>query len=318
VITRRAVLTGALAAGAGVGLGRDQAPDDSGTVLRLKIATGERWGSYLPFGQLLVRKLRATYPRIRAVAVPTEASVANLRLLASGQVDLAFTLADIAESALFGLPPFGGPVKLRALGRIFENYLQLAVRADSPVRSVEQLAGKTLSLGAPGSGGAVLGARLLTLAGLTSVKTLHLLMPEARLALRNRTIDGMLVTGGVPLKVLALLDAEIGIRLLPLSPFLSVLRPPDETGYEAVRMPPGAYHPGSEVDTIGVANLLVCREDLAPGVAWMVTDTLVRRAAALIPAEAVGTQFLDVRSLIDTGTVPLHPGAIAAYRASHG
>ncbi|MEV8545082.1 hypothetical protein [Streptomyces sp. NPDC051572] len=62
----------------------------------------------------------------------------------------------------------------------------------------------------------------------------------------------------------------------------------------------------------------MCRPELPRGVAETLTRLLVLRATALVPHDAVGTRFLDVRSLIGTGAAPLHPGAIAAYRALHG
>ena len=90
------------------------------------------------------------------------------------------------------------------------------------------------------------------------------------------------------------------------------------SGVEAVTIPAGAYEGTAEVATIGAANLLLCRPDLPPPLAAALTHVLVGRAARLVPASALGTQFLDVRSLIGTGEVPLHPGAVAAYRELHG
>ncbi|NYV78047.1 TAXI family TRAP transporter solute-binding subunit, partial [Streptomyces sp. UH6] len=81
---------------------------------------------------------------------------------------------------------------------------------------------------------------------------------------------------------------------------------------------PRAYRAAGGVATVGVSNLLVCRPDLDPAVAGLLTRLLVLRAAALVPDRAVGAQFLDIRSLISTGATPLHPGAVTAYRALHG
>lgn len=83
-------------------------------------------------------------------------------------------------------------------------------------------------------------------------------------------------------------------------------------------MPQGAYRGAGGIATIGVSNLLVCRPDLSPAVADALTRLLIQRAGALVPEDVAGTQFLDVRSLIGTGRVPLHPGAVRAYRSLHG
>ncbi len=302
---------------------------DRGPEGGIRIATGESDGFYAAFGRLLAGQVTAAYPRLSCEVVNSEGSVANVRLLQARRAEVALALADIAWAAYGGTAPFTHPVPLRAIGRVYENYVQLAVRADAPIHTVADLAGRTVSLGAPASGGAVLGDRLLRAAGLTpgtDVHVRHLLMQQAARAMRGGAIDALLVAGGVPLPVLTALDTHPGIRLLPLAGLLPRLRGDREqpraeqsgAGLEAVTVPAGAYRGTPEVATIGVANLLLCRPDLPAPVAAALTRVLVRRATRLVPSTALGTQFLDARSLISTGAVPLHPGAVAAYRELHG
>jgi TRAP transporter TAXI family solute receptor len=256
--------------------------------------------------------------------INSEGSVANVRLLQARRAEVALALTDIAWAAYGGSTPFGRRVPLRAIGRVYENYVQLAVRADAPIHTVADLTERTVSLGAPASGGAVLGDRLLRAAGLTpgkDVQVRHLLMPQAARAMLDGAVDALLVAGGVPLPVLAGLGTRPGIRLLPLAGLLPRLRAGTGrtgSGLEAVTVPAGAYRGTPEVSTIGVANLLLCRPDLPAPVAAALTRVLARRANRLVPTTALGTQFLDARSLISTGVVPLHPGAVAAYRELHG
>lgn len=213
---------------------------------------------------------------------------------------------------------------LRAIGRVYETYLQFVVRADSPVRAVSDLAGHTVSLGAGGSGAAVLGERILHAAGLspgTDVPVRHLPLADAADAMRAGSVDVLLVAGGVPLPVLSGLDDRPGLRFLPLAGLLAGLGGRDAragAGLEEVSLPQGAYRRAGGVATIGVSNLLVCPPDLPRAVADALTRLLVLRATALVPGNAVGTQFLDVRSLIGTGGIALYPGAVAAYRSLHG
>ncbi|MYS89706.1 TRAP transporter solute receptor, TAXI family [Streptomyces chartreusis NRRL 3882] len=290
----------------------------------LRIASGEPSGFYAAFSRLLAAECAEAVPPMICRPVFTEASVANVGLLGTGRAELAIALAHTAAAAMAGNAPFHGRTPLRALGRVYENYLQLAVRADSGIRSLPELAGRTVSLGAPESGGAALGGQLLRAAGLTpgkDVRVVHLLMPEAARALRSGTIDGLLVAGGVPLPLLSGLDTRPGFRLLPLADLLPGLRAlggPDDDWLEEVTVPSDAYQGTAGVATIGVANLLLCRPDLPDAVAAAVTRLLVLRADRLVPEESVGTQFLDAPSLIATGAVPLHPGAVAAYREVHG
>ncbi|CCH30416.1 TAXI family TRAP transporter solute-binding subunit [Actinosynnema sp. NPDC047251] len=276
----------------------------TGRAGELSVAAGERGGMYFDFATLLAGQLD---PPSRVVE--TQGSLANLALLGSGAAQVALTLADATGAA-------DPALDLRALGRVYENYLQLVVRADDPARRVADLAGRVVSLGAAGSGASLSGERMLGTAGLAaSVRVEHLRLAEAVAALVERRIDALLWSGGVPTPILAQLP---DIRLLPLADLLPGLRTAHGSVYEQVPVPAGVYGATHEVSTIGVANLLVCRASLPDDVAAAVTRTLVGKAAALVPEQALGTQFLDVRSLIGTADLPLHPGAAEAYRDLHG
>ncbi|MFJ8467505.1 TAXI family TRAP transporter solute-binding subunit [Streptomyces swartbergensis] len=114
-------------------------------------------------------------------------------------IEVAPALSDIAWAAYGGTAPFDRRVPQRAIGRVYENHVQLAVRSGAPIHTVADLAGRTVSLGAPASCGAVLGDRLLRVAGVTpgtDVRVRHLLMPQAARAMRAGAIDALLVAGG--------------------------------------------------------------------------------------------------------------------------
>jgi TRAP transporter TAXI family solute receptor len=114
--------------------------------------------------------------------------VANVEAVHAGRANLGLVLADVAGAVVAGAWPFPTPVPLRALGRVYENYLQLLVRADGPIRSVDDLSGRRVSLGAAGSGAAVTGARLVRTAGL-AVRAEHRGLADAVSALRRGEID---------------------------------------------------------------------------------------------------------------------------------
>ncbi|MEO6086146.1 MAG: TAXI family TRAP transporter solute-binding subunit [Umezawaea sp.] len=269
----------------------------------LTIAAGEQGGLYLDFATLLAHQLG---PNLTATPRITAGSLENLSLLRDHQADLGLTLADTATGT-----------DLRALGRVYENYFQLVVRTDDPAQSLRDLANRPLSLGAHGSGASVFGDRLVTEATL-GTRIDHLPLAEAAQALADRRIDAFLWSGGVPTPTVSTLDEKVPVRLLPLADVLPALRNRYGRVYEPVSVPAGVYRAPTETPTVGVANLLVCRPDLPDAIASTITRTLVERAAALVPDQALGTQFLDVRSLIGTTDIPLHPGAAAAYRDLHG
>ncbi|MFE6887694.1 TAXI family TRAP transporter solute-binding subunit [Streptomyces sp. NPDC057694] len=326
-MNRRTALRAALGTASAVALGGALAGDIGGQgrgpsgVLRL--ATGEPTAFYEAFGHLLAQQLGAEHPGLSCRVRTTAGSVDNIELLRDDRADLALVLTSTARDAA-GTDVFPRPVPLRAIGRVYETYLQFAVRADAGVRTMADLRGHVVSLGAAGSGAAVFGERLLRAAGLsagTDVRVRHLPLNDAADAMRAGSVAGLLVAGGVPLPALKDLDRRPGLRFLPLAELLPRLGGPAAraaAGLEQVTLPQGAYRSAGGVATIGVSNLLVCRPGLDRDVAGALTRLLVRRATSLVPGNAVGTQFLDVRSLIGTGGVALHPGALAAYRSLHG
>lgn len=321
-IPRRSVLTAlalGLATAAGCGTGTYRGPQRT-----LRIATGQQGELNLAFADLLATEIRHEEPRLRVTAIPTEGSLENLQQLRAGQADLALALADIAQAAA----TIGGPppalVPMRAIGRIYENYLHLVVLAASPVHTLADLAGRIVSSGSYGSAARLNGYRILIAAGLApaapaaAVRVQHHRLSDAITELEAGRIDALLWFGGVPTPVLAQLSTRHGIRLLSLASALPALQSAYGPVYQLDTVPANAYGSAPEIPTIGIANLLVCRPDADPAVTATVARVLVTHAARLVPEPALGTQFLDPRSLIATAGIPLHPGAITAYRSLHG
>ena len=87
--------------------------------------------------------------------------------------------------------------------------------------------------------------------------------------------------------------------------------------YVVRRVPTGGYVPPG-MRSIGVPDLLLCRQDIGADVVAAVVDVLATEAPQLVPPYVRGLQYLDTPSMIQTGLLPLHPGAVGAYRRLHG
>ncbi|MFD0365915.1 TAXI family TRAP transporter solute-binding subunit [Nocardia sp. GCM10030253] len=275
--------------------------------INVRLASGEVGGLYHAFARLLAAVAEQA-GGMRIEPVTTSGSQENLARLAAGEVDAALTLSDSV----------GERDRVLALGRVYENYLQLAVRADSPIHRVADLRGTRVNLGAEGSGAAVTGERLLWAADLeptVDVVIVHRPLREAVAALDSGSVDALLWAGGVPTSAL---EVPRRTRLVDLGELAAPMRERFGYLYDRVEIPADAYPGGPAVRTVGVANLLLAAPSLPDEAAAAIVDLLVSYADALVPAEAAGTQFLDARSLIGTGSVPLHPGAAAVYRRRHG
>ncbi|MDQ1084097.1 MULTISPECIES: TAXI family TRAP transporter solute-binding subunit [Microbacterium] len=308
-LTRRGFLWAGMAAGA-LGLaGCSPAPPR-----RLILGCGEPGGSYLQFGELLSSVARDA-GGVEITALATEGSVENIALLGAGRVDLALSLADSAAVA-------ATRDDLVAIGRVYQNYLQCIVRSASGLTSLADLAGRVVSLGAPGSGAAATASRLLDAGGLSTAATppvtIERTFREAVVELEQGRIDAVFWSGGIPTPQIAELAARTSIRVLDTTSALPELLTGYPGAYAATTIPAGVYGADSPVPAIGVANLLLASSDLDDDLARRLVDVLIDDAARLVPAGSLGIQYLTPASLIDTVPVPLHPAAERRYRERYG
>jgi len=133
---------------------------------RVTIATGNTGGVYYTLGGGLAQLISDETP-IKASAAETGASVQNIQQLVAGDYDIAFALADSAADAVEGKGSFEGEKQdITTLARIYQNYTQVVVRADSGISTIADMKGKKISTGSPKSGTEVIANRLLKAAGL--------------------------------------------------------------------------------------------------------------------------------------------------------
>ncbi|MER7790565.1 TAXI family TRAP transporter solute-binding subunit [Streptomyces sp. NPDC097640] len=313
-VPRRRLLTltaGALATGPLQGCSGDGPPD------RVRLATGPRGGPYATFGSRLADEVHRAHDRLTVRVLTTAASVENLRLLADGRADLGMALADSAADATAGRGSFSRPAPVAALARLYLNYLHLVVPADSPIREPGHLAGRTVSLSAAESGTSVTAGRVLAVAGVRRVRTVQLWLDESITALKAREVAAFFWSGGAPTRAIAQLARRYPVRLVPLGGLAPALRREHGPVYESVSIPAGVYGLRAPASTVGTPSYLVCRTALAADTARAVTGVLFEARARLPVPDAPGSR-LDERYAIGTGTVPLHRGAAAYYRAVYG
>lgn len=277
---------------------------DAGSRHVLTLAAGESGGSYLRFAQLLQRALRNDRD-VRIRPRQTNGSAENLALLASGEADLALCLGDIAE---------GQSKSVAAIGRVYQNYVQCVVRADGPVTSLADLAGRRISIGAPGSGSSFTTQRLLAAALEHSPRTSENRLSEGLDLLTRGGIDACFWSGGLPTPLIDRRAKAEGLRLLDLSAGSRAVQKAHPGAYLDVQVPAGVYGSRRPIRTLGVPSLLLTRTGLAEKAVKTVVDALIDDAHSLVPDDAVGVQFLTPADLIDTGSVRLYPAAAARYR----
>ncbi|MGR4878322.1 TAXI family TRAP transporter solute-binding subunit [Streptomyces sp. LARHCF249] len=294
---------------------------NSGPLRRLRLATGPEGGPYNAFGQALAQAVAAGGRRLEIVPVSTSASVDNLRKLDDGSVELALAMADAAEDAVLGRRPFTRPAAVTALARVYVNYTHLLVPADGPVRSVQDLAGRPVAVGATGSGVQVVAGRVLRAAGLNGGSApageRQLGLAASAAALRGGAVDALFWSGGVPTPALSALARELPLRFLPLDGYVDALRQSHGPVYTTVTLPAGVYGLTEPVGTIGVGNYLLARDDVPASATRELLRVVFERWSDLLREVTAGAR-LEPRFAISTGAVALHPGAVAYYRSVYG
>jgi uncharacterized protein len=277
----------------------------------LRIATGSPSGVYFSYGQGIRDVLGQRVPQLRTRVVETPGTDSNLNMLDADTAELGFAQADIAADFR------AREVPVLALARLYDDYLHVVVRSDSPVRTVADLRGKRVSLGAVGSGTTITAKRLLLAAGIDAEKVGELnLSPlglvESAEAMESGRIDAFFFSGGLPVERILTLKNRVPIRLLDTGDLVPKMRG-GRPYYSAYVIPPTAYGLGEPVSTLAVPNYLMVREDLPEDTAYAIIRAIFEGRATLA-RKHVAAERLNVRASVNTGPVPLHPGAVRYYR----
>lgn len=285
----------------------------------IKVATGNPGGVYAEYGAGYADLIRSRLPDASARVLHTGGSVDNLRRVAAGQAQAGFTLADSAADAVAGSAPFSRRLPVVALASLYDNYVQLVVRADSPVRSTKALRGLRVSVGAEGSGTALIAERILRVAGLSpgsDLTSLRLDVRESATALAEGRIDAFFWSGGLPTGAITELRRSTMIRLVDLGDVVDELTRSYGELYTETTVPAVVYGAQSAVITVSVPNFLVVRRDMPDAEAYWLTRLLFEGQSRLIRAHPEARR-LDRRTAIATHPLQLHPGAARWYRESH-
>ncbi len=284
----------------------------------ISLATGVRDGVYETYGKLLKTDLRTALPGVRVDLVNTEGSVDNIERVVAGHAD--FTIAAADAVAAYDGP---GKSRLRACARLYDDYMQLVVPRDSPVRSARDLRGLTVGIGQSASGVNLIARRLLAAAGLdvrTDIKAVPVGIDEAPGMLLGGRLDAFFWSGGLPTAAITSMATPVDrIRLVQLGDLVGKLHAmgPQMQYYRQAVMPADAYpkaQEGRPVSTIAVANLLVTTDQANAGLVQRLTRAVIDSRDA-IGKEVHAAQLVDLRTAVFTDPLPLHTGAERYYRS---
>lgn len=301
-------------AGGSAGSGADKNGCDPGKG-RVTIATGNSTGVYYVVGGGIA-KLINSETELQASSAETGASVQNIQQLVNGDYDIAFSLADTAADAVTGKGAFKGKQKVSSMGRIYPNYTQVVVRADSGIKSVKDFKGKRISTGSPQSGTEVIANRLIDAAGLKDgdVKKQRLDLTKTIDGMKDGSIDGLVWSGGLPTPALTDLFRSKGkavkfIDPTPLLPKLQKISPV----YEKATVPAATYGLDKDAPSIAVPNVLMVRDDMPENLACAMTKLVFENKEKLTKVHPAA-EDLDAGLADESDPIPVHPGSLRALK----
>jgi TRAP transporter TAXI family solute receptor len=283
----------------------------------VNVLTGGTSGVYYPLGVALSEIYAAGIDGTRTQVQATKASVENLNLLQDGKGEIAFSLGDSVALAAEGNTEAGfpGPLdKLRGVAAIYPNYIQIVASAESGITSLEDLKGKSLSVGAPASG-TELNARAIFAAAGMSYDDLgrveYLPFAESVELIKNRQLDATLQSAGLGVSSIRDLATSLPITVVAVPPDIvaSIGAP-----YIAATIPAGTYDgQDADVPTAAVGNFLITHDGVPEETVYQMTKLLFENLDQLAAAHAAA-QGIDSAKALEGMPVPLHPGAERYYR----
>lgn len=283
----------------------------------INVLTGGTAGVYYPLGVAVSKILTDKMPNTKPSVQATKASVENLNLIQSGRGEIAFVLGDAVQGAIAGDTEMGfkGKLdKLRTVAAIYPNFVQIVASSESGIKTLADLKGKRLSVGAPKSGTELNARAILNAAGIQYSdlgKVEYLDFAQSVELIKNRQLDATLQSAGLGVASIRDLANSVPITVVevPASVIAKIGAP-----FVTATIPAKTYQ-GQEADvaTAAIQNYLVTRSDLSDETVYAMTKAIFENLNELYNAHAAAKVIK-----VDTGAknpiAPMHPGAAKYFK----
>jgi TRAP transporter TAXI family solute receptor len=284
----------------------------------VNVLTGGTSGVYYPLGVALSNVYAKALPNSKTSVQATKASVENLNLLQTGKGEIGFSLGDAVSQAWKGDTEAGftKPLdKLRGIAGIYPNYIQIVAAASSGIKSVNDLKGKRISVGAPKSGTELNARAVLNAVGIGYKdfgKVEYLAFGESVDLIKNRQLDLTLQSAGLGVASIRDLAASVDITVVAV-PAETVTKIGDPA-YVPTVIPAGTYKgQDADVPTAAINNYLITHSGVSDAVAYAMTKALFENLDTMVAAHTAA-KAIKLETALAGMPVPLHPGAEKYYR----
>lgn len=283
----------------------------------INILTGGTSGVYYPMGVALSKIYTDKVKGVRPSVQSTKASVENLNLLQRGRGEVALALGDSLKAAWLGDAQAGFKTKLdrlRIISAFYPNYVQIVALKSSGVKTLADLKGKRLSVGAARSGTELNARAIFAAAGMSYKdlgKTEYLPFGESVELMKNRQLDATLQSAGLGVASIRDLANSVEIQVVDVPGALI-----DKIGPPFIRatIPANTYKGQTEsAQTAAIVNFLVTRSTLKDETVYQLTKAMWENVDQLAAAHAVG-KLVKLENAIKGLPAPLHAGAERYYK----
>ncbi|AKV08034.1 C4-dicarboxylate ABC transporter [Pseudomonas fluorescens NCIMB 11764] len=284
----------------------------------INILTGGTSGVYYPIGVGLSQIYSDGIPGVKTSVQATKASVENLNLLQAGRGELALALGDSVADAKNGVADagFNAPLtKLRAIAGAYPNYIQIVASKESGIKTLADLKGKTISVGAPKSGTELNARAIFKAAGLTYEdmgKVQYLPFAESVELIKNRQLDATLQSSGLGMAAIRDLSSVMPLNYVSIP--TDVVAKIGNPAYQGAMIPANTYDGQPDaVPTVAITNILVTRADVPDEVAYQMTRLLFENLTRLGNSHSAAKD-IKLESAAKNLPIALHPGAERYYK----
>lgn len=293
---------------------KEEAPT-GGKKVFINIATGGTGGTYYPLGGAMAKIYNEHIDGVTANAQATGASVENIGLVASGETEVAFVQNDVTYYAWTGTESFADKDKvtnIRGMAVLYPEVTQVIATASSGIKGIEDLKGKKVAVGAPGSGTEVNARQMLAEYGLTYddlAKADYLSFNEAADQLKDKQVDAAFVTGAIPTSAVTEVTQTADIVVVPVDSDKIAALAAKYPFYTEVTIPANSYrNQTDDVTAAAVMAMLVVPQDLDEDLAYNMTKQLFEQRQVIIDTHDRGND-IKLETALDGMPIDVHPGA---------
>jgi uncharacterized protein len=285
----------------------------------ISIATGGTAGTYYPLGGAIAKIFNENVPGVTANAQATGASVENVGLVSKGEAEIAFVQNDVTFYAYNGTEIFADKEKItniRGMAMLYPEVVQIIATKDSGIASVDDLKGKKVAVGAPGSGAEANARQILEAHGIKYedlAKADFLSFNEAADQIKNKQIDAAFITAGLPTSAISEVAQTADIVIVPIDSAKITEMIAAYPFYTEVVVPGGTYKGNdTDVTTAAVMAMLIVGEDMDETLAYNLTKSMFEQRQVIIDTHQRGNDIKLETALVGM-PIDLHPGAQKYY-----